>query len=231
MSSAFSSCVPCDMLMRTPFAPASISCSTISGSREAGPSVIRIFARLKSFSPVLFSRDLQSRFDCFVEILARSWSISGETLHELALAIEDERLGNAVVIAEQESYEIFVRLCEGVLNAKLFRELRHFFVVTWTTDVESDHDQSLVFILLLHADQMRDTVATRHAPGRVEIEYQHFPAVLGKNASFPARLPAHAGERGCFAGRRHRIGCAGRGIGNDGRVGVRNREVVAVAAR
>src|SRR6185503_1829987 len=68
MSTAFSSCVPCDMLMRTPFAPAAISFSTISGSREAGPSVIRIFAFLKvetrqdDIKELVFS--LQSRQRC-----------------------------------------------------------------------------------------------------------------------------------------------------------------------
>src|SRR5580765_5040687 len=48
MSSAFSSCVPCDMLMRTPSAPAASIASKIFGSREAGPIVAIIFALLKT---------------------------------------------------------------------------------------------------------------------------------------------------------------------------------------
>src|SRR5258707_10209929 len=47
MSSAFSSWVPCDMLMRTPSTPAANSASITLESREAGPMVASIFARLK----------------------------------------------------------------------------------------------------------------------------------------------------------------------------------------
>jgi len=133
------------MLMRTPLAPAAISCSTISGSRDAGPSVIKIFARLKSLA-------LQSGYDGSFDILARSWSKADKTLYELALTIKHERLWNAVTIAHQKGYEIFVRLCECVLDAEFFCKLGDFLVVAWSTHVESDHDQSLVFVLLLHAD-------------------------------------------------------------------------------
>src|SRR6476659_8982324 len=98
MSRVFSSCVPCDMLMRTPLAPAAISCSTISGSRDAGPSVIKIFARLKSLA-------LQSGDNRGLEILARSWSKADKTLHELTLTIKHERLRDAVTIAHQKGYE------------------------------------------------------------------------------------------------------------------------------
>jgi hypothetical protein len=46
MVSACSSCVPCDMLMRTAFVPAAKSDSISPGSRDAGPSVASIFALL-----------------------------------------------------------------------------------------------------------------------------------------------------------------------------------------
>src|SRR5713226_8533600 len=46
MSFAFSSCVPCDMLTRTPSMPAASIASISFGSREAGPRVARIFALL-----------------------------------------------------------------------------------------------------------------------------------------------------------------------------------------
>ena len=73
MSRVFSSCVPCDMLMRTPLAPAAISCATVSGSRDAGPSVIKIFARLKSLAllvDLLRSGGFQAAFDSGVKMLA-----------------------------------------------------------------------------------------------------------------------------------------------------------------
>jgi len=180
---------------------------------------------------VLLRRDLQSCFDGFVEILARPWSEAGETLHELALAIEHERLGDAVIIAEQESYEIFVRLCEGVLNSELLREIGHFLIVTWPTDIEADYYESLGFILLLHVDQMRHAVATRRTPGGVEIEDQHFPAVLGKHTSLSVRLPTHVGECRSLAGRRHRISRACWWLRNDRRVGVGDGRDVVGAAR
>src|SRR4030095_8088961 len=113
MSTVFSSCVPCDMLSRTPFAPAAISCSTISGSREAGPRVIRIFARLISGS-----RSLKSSFDRFVDVLTCLWSKADEMFHELALTIKNKRLRNRVRVGKQKGYEIFVRLGERVLNAE-----------------------------------------------------------------------------------------------------------------
>src|SRR5207253_10412714 len=47
MSCAFSSCVPCDMLMRTPSTPAASSASITFESRQAGPMVANIFARFK----------------------------------------------------------------------------------------------------------------------------------------------------------------------------------------
>src|SRR5215475_11650573 len=124
MSIVFSSCVPCDMLMRTPLAPAAISFSIISGSREAGPSVIRIFAFLK-FEPVLMmliSRSLQSSLDSAVEVGARVRAEANEALHELALAIENECLWNRVLALKQKTHEIFVWASERILNAKLFRE-------------------------------------------------------------------------------------------------------------
>jgi hypothetical protein len=49
---------------------------------------------------VLLSRDFQSGFDGLVKVLARSWSKAGETLDQLALAIEHERLRDTVVIAK-----------------------------------------------------------------------------------------------------------------------------------
>src|ERR1051325_4376675 len=103
MSTVFSSCVPCDMLMRTPLAPAAISCSTISGSRDAGPSVIKIFARLKSLAlsdDVLLSRNLQSGFDCGIEIHACFWSKASKTLHELTLSIKHEGLRHGVAVGK-----------------------------------------------------------------------------------------------------------------------------------
>src|SRR5215213_2028426 len=124
MSWVFSSCVPCDMLMRTPFAPAAISFSTMSGSREAGPSVIRIFAFLK-FKPVwmmLRSWRLQCSLDSAIEIRACVRSKADKTLHQLALPIEDECLWNRVLARQQKSYEIFVWSCEWVLNAEMFCE-------------------------------------------------------------------------------------------------------------
>src|SRR2546423_3332600 len=51
IASACSSCVPCDMLMRTAFAPAASSDSTTAASREAGPSVASILALLNSGDP------------------------------------------------------------------------------------------------------------------------------------------------------------------------------------
>src|ERR1043166_7009718 len=172
MSRVFSSCVPCDMLIRTPFAPASTSCSTISGSREAGPMVIKIFARLKVKPCRLMLRlgGLESGFDRGVKILASLWSKAEKSLDKLALTIEHERLRDAVVVPEQESNEIVVRLAECVLNAELLRELGDFLVIAWSTDVESDDDQSLVFILLSQPNQMRHAIATRNAPRRIEIQ-------------------------------------------------------------
>src|SRR4030095_4233891 len=103
MSRVFSSCVPCDMLMRTPLAPAAINCSTVSGSRDAGPSVIKIFARLKSLAllvDVLLSRVLQSCSDRGIEIHACFWSKAGETLHELALTIKHKGLRNRIAVGK-----------------------------------------------------------------------------------------------------------------------------------
>src|SRR5712692_2285477 len=48
MSPAFSSCVPCDMLTRTPSTPAANSASITFGLRDDGPSVASIFALLKT---------------------------------------------------------------------------------------------------------------------------------------------------------------------------------------
>src|SRR6185503_3074699 len=65
ISSAFSSCVPCDMLMRTPFAPAVSSASITPGSRDAGPSVARIFAFLiVNVSPEFECYLIQPRYYC-----------------------------------------------------------------------------------------------------------------------------------------------------------------------
>src|SRR5712664_1490650 len=47
MSAAFSSCVPCDMLMRTPSMPAANIASNVCWSRDAGPIVASIFALFK----------------------------------------------------------------------------------------------------------------------------------------------------------------------------------------
>ena len=46
MLAACSSCVPCDMLMRTALMPALIIASMVAGVFDAGPSVARIFAFL-----------------------------------------------------------------------------------------------------------------------------------------------------------------------------------------
>jgi hypothetical protein len=107
MSCAFSSCVPCDMFMRTPLAPAEINFSMVSGSRELGPRVISIFAFLK-IQPVCcyvsLSRSLQSSCNGLIDNLARAWSKASQTFHEFTLPVENERLGNRVVITHQKNY-------------------------------------------------------------------------------------------------------------------------------
>ena len=107
MSSAFSSCVPCDMFIRTPLAPAAINFSTTSGAREVGPSVISIFAFLK-IEPCLVSRSLSRSLQCSldgaIEFFGGRQAEADQTFHELALAIENERLWYAIVISHQKHY-------------------------------------------------------------------------------------------------------------------------------
>src|SRR5918912_2946367 len=100
------------MLMRTPLAPAAINCSTISGSREAGPRVIIIFARLKVQTCLdeLRNGGLQCVFDRSVENFTRFGGVADEASHELASPIENERLGNCIAVRKQQAYEIFVGL-------------------------------------------------------------------------------------------------------------------------
>src|SRR5215213_10035546 len=63
---------------------------------------------------------------------------------------------------------------------------------------------------------MRNAVATRSTPGRVEIEYQDLAFVLGKNGPLAAgEFPAHVGKRR-GARRRHRVSGAGWWIGDYG---------------
>src|SRR5689334_3112715 len=180
---------------------------------------------------MLRSGGLQSGFDGSVNIRACLWSKTEKSFDKLTLAIEHECLRDAGVVAEQESYEIVVRLSQCVLNAEVSRELRHLLIVAWSTHVEPDYDQSLVFVFLLQPYQMRHAIATRSTPRRVKIEDQHLAFVLGENRSFPARLPTHFEERCGSSGWRHGIRGARGGIGDDWCVRVGNRRVVAVAAR
>ena len=115
-----------------------------------------------------------------------------------------------------KSYEVVVWLCEWVLNTEFFCEVGNLLVVAWSTDVESDNDQSLVFILLLHTDQMRNAVATRNAPRRVEVEDEHLSVVLRKQIALTVReFPAHVVD-GRRLHRRHWMRRVGWGSRNDG---------------
>ena len=84
---------------------------------------------------MLGSRCLQCSLDGTVEISAGVGAETDETLHELALAIEDECLGNGVLVRKQKGDKIFVGSREWVLDAKLFCESRHELFVAWSTDV------------------------------------------------------------------------------------------------
>ena len=78
---------------------------------------------------------MQSRFDCAVEPVSGVWSKTNQTFGELSLPIENKRLRNGIVVAEQERHHFVVRCSEWVLNTKLFRERRNFFFIAWSTDV------------------------------------------------------------------------------------------------
>lgn len=84
---------------------------------------------------MLISWSLQSSLDGAVEISARVRAKADETLHELALAIENECLWNCVLVRKQQAHEIVVRSRERILNPVLFREGRHELFVAWATDV------------------------------------------------------------------------------------------------
>jgi hypothetical protein len=51
------------------------------------------------------------------------------------LSIEDERLGNSVVVGKQEQGEILVWHREWVVNAELFGKLRNLGLVLSSADV------------------------------------------------------------------------------------------------
>ena len=98
---------------------------------------------------ILISWTLQRGFDSAIEIDARIRAEANETLHELALPIENECLWNRVLAAEEKAHEIFIRSSERILNSELLCERRHKLFVFWSTDVESDNLHTLIVILLL----------------------------------------------------------------------------------
>ena len=95
---------------------------------------------------------MKSSFHCVVDVLACLWSKADEVFHELALTIKNKCLRNRVRVGKQKGYEIFVRFGERVLNPEFLCECRHFLIVTWTTNVESNDDESLSIVLLLQSD-------------------------------------------------------------------------------
>ena len=144
---------------------------------------------------ILRSWCVQCSLDGAVQIRARIGSVADKTLHELALAIEDECLWNRVLAGKQESYKVFIGLRERILNAELFGEGRHFLFVAWSTDVETNNTKALVLVLLLQSDQVRNAVATGATPRGVEIQYQDLAFVLGENGALTVgEFPAHVGE-------------------------------------
>ena len=90
--------------------------------------------------------------DGAVEIWASVWSEADEALYELALTIENESLRNPIVVAEQEGYQVFIGLCERVLNAEVLCESGNLLFITWSTDVEPDNTETLVCILCLQSN-------------------------------------------------------------------------------
>ena len=78
---------------------------------------------------------MQGRFDCAVEAASGVWSKTNQTFSELSLPIENERLRNRVVVAQQERHHFVVRCSERILNTTLFCERRNFFLISWATDV------------------------------------------------------------------------------------------------
>ena len=187
------------MLMRTPFAPAAISCSTISGSREAGPRVISIFAFLKIWTCPVDVKELEFavRFrppgqfcvpDSFPKPIRRSTSLPWRSKTNVC--------GIASLSDSRKLTSSSSGFASGVLNTKLFCEGWDLFFVAWSTNVESNHYQPLVFILLLKSDQMRNTIAARNTPRRIEIQHQHFAFVLGEDGALSiCELPSHVDQR------------------------------------
>ena len=95
---------------------------------------------------------MKSSFDRVVDVLTCLWPKADEMFHELALTIKNESLWNRVRVGKQQGYEIFIRLGERVLDAEFLCETRHFLIVAWSTNVESNDDQSLSFMLLLQSN-------------------------------------------------------------------------------
>ena len=125
--------------------------------------------------------DLQCTLDGAVESFTGFLGVADETPHELAAPIENECLGDSIVVGKQQAYEIIVGLAEWVLNAKLLRKSWNLFRVAWSTDIEADNLQSLSFIFLLEPDQVRDTLATGRAPRRIKIQNQNLALVVSED--------------------------------------------------
>ena len=108
--------------------------------------------------------------------------------------LEDERLRDGRIAAEEGIDEQLVGVAELVLNVEAPDEVGHLGLILLAADVEADDLEPLRPVLLLEADEVRNLLAAGRAVGGPEVEHDDLPAQVFEPHAPSVRLYPCAGR-------------------------------------
>src|SRR5213078_2713489 len=104
-----------------------------------------------------------------LEFNSRVFTIAYEAFDQISIAIENKRLRNILIVAQEAIHQFVVGKRELILDAEFFDIRGHLFAIVCSPDIQADYLQALLCVSSLHLDQLRRFRPAGLAPGRVKI--------------------------------------------------------------
>src|SRR6266508_959206 len=127
--------------------------------------------------------------------------VTNEPLHQISVTIENERLGNVLIVFQISIYQLVIGKPERILNLEFLCKPGNLFAIVIPADIETNDLKSLRLILSLHLNQTRCLIATGLAPRRIEVEHHHLAQIVRKSRALIILKRPSVGARSIFRSR------------------------------
>src|ERR1700738_3966127 len=134
-----------------------------------------------SFSRIMLSsfcrwgdRSLNDTLEFNSRILTKAY----EAFDQCSVAIENKRLRNILIVAEETIHQFVVGKRELILDAKFLCIRGHLSTIVCPSNIQADDLKALLCVLPLHLDKLRCFCPAGLAPGRVKIQQHNLALVV-----------------------------------------------------